>query len=67
MKTFYIFTSLELSQRNFERLEIKILLNFFDKIEIFYINQGYSFVLDSIFTNKKIRIHKINNFNHLVT
>lgn len=66
MKKFYIFTSLELSQRNFERLEIKILLNFFDKIEIFYINQGYSFVLDSIFTNKKIRIHKINNFFQII-
>ncbi len=66
MKKFYIFTSLELDQRNFERFDIKILLNFFDKIEIFYINQDYSFVLDNIFINKKIKIHKINNIFQII-
>jgi len=66
MKKFYIFTSLELDQRNFERFDIKILLNFFDKIEIFYINRGYSFVLDNIFINKKIKIHKINNIFQII-
>ena len=61
MKKFYIFTNLELDQRNFERFDIKILLNFFDKIEIFHINRGYNFVLDGIFINEKIKLHRINN------
>ena len=61
MKKFYIFTNLELDQRNFERFDIKILLNFFDKIEIFHINRGYNFVLNDIFINKKIKLHRINN------
>ena len=52
MKKFYIFTNLELNQRNFERFDIKILLNFFDKIEIFHINRGYNFVL-MVFSSMK--------------
>ena len=59
MKVFYIFTSLSLDKRNYERFDTKILLNFFDKIEIYCVDQGYDFTLDKIFFNKKITIHKV--------
>jgi hypothetical protein len=59
MKVFYIFTSLSLDKRNYERFDTKILLNFFDKIEIYYVNQGYDFTLDKIYFNEKITIHKV--------
>lgn len=62
MKVFYIFTSLSLDKRNYERFDTKILLNFFDKIEIYCVDQGYDFTLDKIFLIKKLQFIKLKQF-----
>ena len=62
MKTLKILISVPLDKRNFERFDIDIYLNFFDKIQIYHIHEGINFKKDKIFNHKKIEIFKINNY-----
>ena len=62
MKTLKILISVPLEKRNFERFDIDIYLNFFDKIQIYHIHEGINFKKDKIFNHKKIEIFKINNY-----
>tara|TARA_A100001015_G_scaffold62685_1_gene69167 strand:- start:121 stop:1245 length:1125 start_codon:yes stop_codon:yes gene_type:complete len=66
MKTIKILISVPLDKRNFERFDIDIYLNFFDKIEIYHIHEGIDFKKDRIFNNKKIKIFNINNYLQLL-
>lgn len=62
MKTLKILISLPLDERNFKRFDFDILLNFFDKIQIYHIHEGIDFKKNKIFNHKKIEIFKINNY-----
>ena len=53
MKTLKILISVPLNKRNFERFDIDIYLNFFDKIQIYHIHEGINFKKDKIFNHKK--------------
>ncbi len=65
MKTLIILISIPLVKRNFKRFDINIFLNFFDKIKIYYIYEGFKFKKDKIFNHKKIKIFRINNYFEL--
>jgi hypothetical protein len=66
MKILKILISVPLNKINFERFDIKIYLNFFDKIQIYYIREGIEFKKDKIFNNKKIEIFKVENYFQLL-
>ena len=61
MKVLNILISVHLDKRNFHKLGFKAYLKFFDKIKIFFIDEGYSFKKDKVFYHKKIEIIKIDN------
>ena len=66
MKVLKILMSIPLDKRNFNKLGVKTYLDFFDKIQIFYIDEGYYFEKNKIFIHKKIEIIKINYFYQLI-
>ena len=65
MKVLTILMSIPLDKRNFYKLGVKTYLDFFDKIQIFHIDEGYYFEKNKIFIHKKIEIIKINHFYQL--
>ena len=65
MKVLNILISVHLDKRNFHKLGFKTYLKFFDKIKIFFIDEGYSFKKDKLFDHKKIEIIKIDNLYKL--
>ncbi len=67
MKILKILISVPLDKRNFERFDIKIYLNFFDRIEIYHIHEGIDFKKDRIFNHKKIKIFNIKNYFQLLS
>ena len=52
MKVLKILMSIPLDKRNFYKLGVKTYLDFFDKIQIFHIDEGY------YFEKNKIRAHR---------
>jgi hypothetical protein len=66
MKVLKILMSIPLDKRNFYKLGVKTYLDFFDKIQIFHIDEGYYFEKNKIFIHKKIEIIKINYFYQLI-
>ena len=65
MKVLKILMSIPLDKRNYYKLGVKTYLDFFDKIQIFHIDEGYYFEKNKIFIHKKIEIIKINYFYQL--
>ena len=65
MKTLKILISIQLDESNFKKFGIDVYLNFFDKIQIYYIHEGINFKKDKIFNHKKIEILKIDNYFQL--
>ena len=65
MKTLKILISVPLDKRNFERFDIDIYLNFFDKIQIYHIHEGIDFKKDKIFNHRKIEILKVDHYFQL--
>tara|TARA_B110000967_G_C18655181_1_gene445379 strand:+ start:603 stop:764 length:162 start_codon:yes stop_codon:yes gene_type:complete len=53
MKVLKILMSIPLDKGNFYKLGVKTYLVFFDKIQIFYIDEEYYFKKDKIFIHKK--------------
>ena len=66
MKVLTILMSIPLDKRNYYKLGIKTYLKFFDKIQIFYVNEGYYYKNDNIYKHKKIEIIKIDYFYQLI-
>ena len=66
MRVLKILMSIPLDKRNFNKLGIQTYLDFFDKIQIFYINEGYYLEKNKVFINKKIEIVKINYLYQLI-
>ena len=67
MRVLKILMSIPLDKRNFNKLGIKTYLDFFDKIQIFHIDEGYYFEKNKIFIHKKIEIIKINYFYNYIS
>jgi hypothetical protein len=65
MKTLKILISVPLDKRNFERFDIDIYLNFFDKIQIYHIHESIDFKKDKIFNHRKIEILKVDHYFQL--
>jgi hypothetical protein len=66
MRVLKILMSIPLDKRNFNKLGIKTYLDFFDKIQIFHIDEGYYFEKNKVFINKKIEIIKIHHLYQLI-
>ena len=66
MRVLKILMSIPLDKRNFNKLGIQTYLDFFDKIQIFHIDEGYYFEKNKVFINKKIEIVKIHYLYQLI-
>ena len=62
MKTLNILVSVYLDKKNYFKWGIDYYLKYFDKIKIFYIDEGYHFKIDKIFYHRKIKVIRIDSF-----
>ena len=61
MKNLNILVSVHLDKKNYFKWGIDYYVKYFDKIKIFYIDEGYPFKIEKIFYHRKIKIIKIDS------